>query len=79
MNKNEMNEYRRCEYMIYIYQDAQGNDLCESLNLPEYPGYQCEGNAAANGCEMCREHDAYADHWNLDWIDEEMMQEYGVA
>ena len=67
MNKNEMenemNEYRQCEYMIYVYVDAQGNDLCESLNLPMYPGYQCDGNAAANGCEMCREHDAYAEDW----------------
>lgn len=59
-----MSDYRRCEYMIYIYVDAQGNDLCESLGLPMYPGYQCEGNAAANGCEVCHEHDAWATDWD---------------
>ena len=49
---------------MVVYVDAQGNDLCESLDLPEYPAYQCDGNAAANGCEMCHEHDAYSADWD---------------
>lgn len=62
-----MSEYRQCEYMVVVYFDAQGNDLCESLDLPCYPEYRCEGNAADNGCEMCREHDAYSRHWDEAW------------
>lgn len=53
----------KCEYMIYIYEDAQGNDLCESLDLPVYPGYQCM-NDALEDSEMCLAHDAYASHWD---------------
>jgi hypothetical protein len=48
--------------MIYIYEDAQGNDLCESLDLPVYPGYRCP-TAALEGSEMCLEHDPWASHW----------------
>jgi hypothetical protein len=54
--------YIPCEYMIYIYEDAQGNDLCESLDLPMYLGYRCP-TAALEGSEMCLEHDPWASHW----------------
>lgn len=62
-----MSEYRQCAFRIVVCEDAQGNDLCESLGLPEYPDYQCPGNAAANGCEMCHEHDAFSVEWVEDW------------
>lgn len=52
----------RCEWFVTVYEDAQGNDLCESLDLPEYPHYQC-WNKALEGIEMCREHEMFSEAW----------------
>lgn len=53
---------KRCEWFVTVYEDAQGNDLCESLDIPEYPSYRCHG-VAMEGIEMCREHEAYSQVW----------------
>lgn len=53
----------RCEMEITVYEDAQGHDLCESLDLPEYPHYQCP-SVALDGIEMCHDHRAFASHWD---------------
>ena len=58
----------QCEYQVVVYVDAQGVDLCESLDLPCYPAYQCMAQALpfGEGFNMCEEHDHYADHWAMD-------------
>jgi hypothetical protein len=56
--------FSQCEYMVVVLEDAQGNDLCESLGLPCYPAYRCE-EGALEGSEMCREHDPWASHWDV--------------
>jgi hypothetical protein len=53
---------QRCEWSVVVYLDAQGNDLCESLDLPEYPSHPCH-NVALEGIEMCREHESFSSHW----------------
>lgn len=52
----------RCEWFVTVYEDVQGNDLCESLGLPEYPHYQC-WNKALEDIEMCREHEMFSEAW----------------
>jgi hypothetical protein len=52
----------RCEWFIAVHEDAQGNDLCESLNLPEYPSFQCH-NVALDDIEMCQEHETFSSCW----------------
>ena len=54
----------QCEMMIAVYVDAQGNDLCESLDLPAYPMYQCM-ERCEDGSDMCLAHDAWASHWDV--------------
>ena len=53
----------RCEMFVTVYEDSQGNDLCESLDLPEYPSFQCH-SVALDGIEMCHDHRAFASHWD---------------
>ena len=53
----------KCEYLVVVYQDADGRDLCESLDLPCYPAYECGAPLAVNS-NMCEEHDPWADHWD---------------
>jgi len=61
-NKENEMASMRCEWFVTVYEDAQGNDLCESLDLPEYPHYQCHAKAL-EGIEMCREHEMFSEAW----------------
>ncbi len=54
---------KRCESMVVVLEDANGNDLCESLNLPEYPSYQCH-EPALEGIEMCKAHEPWSRAWD---------------
>ncbi len=56
----------QCEYQVVVYVDAEGRDLCESLDLPCYPSYPCGEPALGygEGFNMCEEHDAFANHWD---------------
>ena len=55
----------QCQYHVVVFVDADGRDLCESLDLPCYPAYQCMAQALpyGKGFEMCGDHDDYASHW----------------
>jgi hypothetical protein len=55
--------YPRCQHFVVVHEDAQGVDLCESLDLPEYPSFQCP-SSALEGSDMCAEHDAFASDWD---------------
>ena len=52
----------RCAEYVVVYVDAAGRDLCESLDLPAYPSYQCM-EKAGEWSDYCDAHQ----HYDLEW------------
>jgi hypothetical protein len=61
--EGERNMSEQCAEYVVVYVDADGRDLCESLDLPAYPAYRCM-EAAGEHSDYCDAHHPFDLEWD---------------